>query len=58
MELYLRWLDRHERHHEHEAPPIGLILCSEKDHEQVELLLGIPAKPNAKSGMNPNGVPG
>ena len=38
MELYLRWLDRHERHREHEAPPVGLILCSEKDHEQVELL--------------------
>ena len=38
MELYLRWLDKHERHHDSEASPIGLILCSAKDEEQVELL--------------------
>jgi predicted nuclease of restriction endonuclease-like (RecB) superfamily len=38
MELYLRWLDKHERHHNSEASPIGLILCSAKDEEQVELL--------------------
>lgn len=37
MELYLRWLDRHERQ-AGEAAPIGLILCSEKCEEQVELL--------------------
>jgi predicted nuclease of restriction endonuclease-like (RecB) superfamily len=37
MELYLRWLDRHERQ-EGEAGPIGLILCAESSREQVELL--------------------
>ena len=37
MELYLRWLDRNERREGEEAP-LGLILCSEKDQEQVELL--------------------
>ena len=37
MELYLRWLDKHERKSWEEAP-IGLILCSEKDQEQIELL--------------------
>ena len=38
MELYLRWLDKHERRRENESAPIGLILCSEKNEEQVELL--------------------
>lgn len=37
MELYLRWLDKYDRQ-EGEEPPIGLILCTEKDHEAVELL--------------------
>lgn len=37
MELYLRWLDKHERQ-EGEDPPIGLILCAGKRHEQIELL--------------------
>jgi predicted nuclease of restriction endonuclease-like (RecB) superfamily len=37
MELYLRWLDKHERK-DSEDSPLGLILCSEKDHEQIELL--------------------
>ncbi len=37
MELYLRWLDKYERCHGEEQP-IGLILCSEKDREQIELL--------------------
>ena len=37
MELYLRWLDRHERQ-PHENPPLGLILCADKNEEQVELL--------------------
>lgn len=37
MELYLRWLDRHERAPGEEAP-IGLILCAGADAEQVELL--------------------
>lgn len=38
MELYLRWLDQHERRRETEASPLGLILCSSKDEEQIELL--------------------
>lgn len=37
MELYLKWLDRYERQPGEEAP-IGLILCAESSHEQVELL--------------------
>ncbi|HZT40681.1 MAG TPA: PDDEXK nuclease domain-containing protein [Chthonomonadaceae bacterium] len=37
MELYLRWLDRYERR-PNDEPPIGLILCSQKSHEQIELL--------------------
>jgi len=37
MELYLRWLDRHERQ-PGEEPPIGLILCAGKKSEQIELL--------------------
>lgn len=37
MELYLKWLDRHERQPSEEAP-IGLILCAESSREQVELL--------------------
>lgn len=37
MELYLRWLDKHERAPGEDAP-IGLILCADADAEQVELL--------------------
>jgi predicted nuclease of restriction endonuclease-like (RecB) superfamily len=37
MELYLRWLDKHEREPE-EASPLGIILCTGKKHEQIELL--------------------
>jgi predicted nuclease of restriction endonuclease-like (RecB) superfamily len=37
MELYLRWLDKYERK-DGEDSPIGLILCSEKNQEQIELL--------------------
>lgn len=37
MELYLRWLDKHERT-QGEEPPIGLILCANADKEQVELM--------------------
>lgn len=37
MELYLRWLDRYERQEGEEAP-IGLILCTEADREQVEFM--------------------
>lgn len=37
MELYLRWLDRHERR-AGEEPPLGLILCAGKKQERIELL--------------------
>lgn len=37
MELYLRWLDKHERA-EGEESPLGLILCASADKEQVELM--------------------
>lgn len=37
MELYLRWLDTHERQ-PGEEPPLGIILCAEKRQEQIELL--------------------
>lgn len=37
MELYLRWLDRHERQPGEEAP-MGIILCADKGREQIELL--------------------
>ncbi len=37
MELYLNWLNRHERQEGEEAP-IGLILCTQAGSEQVELL--------------------
>lgn len=37
MELYLRWLNKHERA-AGERAPIGLILCSGKNREQIELL--------------------
>jgi predicted nuclease of restriction endonuclease-like (RecB) superfamily len=37
MELYLRWLHKHERM-EGEEEPLGLILCAGKNDEHVELL--------------------
>jgi predicted nuclease of restriction endonuclease-like (RecB) superfamily len=37
MELYLRWLEKHEMRSGENAP-IGLILCAGKSSEQVELL--------------------
>ena len=37
MELYLKWLDKHEKKQGEESP-IGLILCAEKKQEQIELL--------------------
>lgn len=37
VELYLRWLDKHERMPD-EASPLSLILCAEKSSETVELL--------------------
>lgn len=37
MELYLRWLDKHEREPDEDSP-LGLILCESAGTEQVELL--------------------
>lgn len=37
MELYLRWLAKYEQEPD-EAPPLGIILCSGKKQEQIELL--------------------
>lgn len=37
MELYLRWLAKYEQETD-EAPPLGIILCSGKKQEQIELL--------------------
>jgi predicted nuclease of restriction endonuclease-like (RecB) superfamily len=37
MELYLRWLAKHEQE-AHESEPIGIILCAGKGEEHVELL--------------------
>ncbi|MAC46770.1 MAG: nuclease [Oceanospirillum sp.] len=37
MELYLNWLKKHETE-EGENPPLGIILCSSKKQEQIELL--------------------
>jgi predicted nuclease of restriction endonuclease-like (RecB) superfamily len=37
MELYLRWLEKHETQPGEESP-IGLILCADKGEEQVALL--------------------
>ncbi|NLS10715.1 DUF1016 domain-containing protein [Nesterenkonia sp. MY13] len=37
MDLYLKWLNRHERQPGEETP-LGLILCTEASREQIELL--------------------
>ena len=37
MELYLKWLNKHEKQ-DGEDTPIGLILCAESSKEQIELL--------------------
>jgi len=37
MELYLKWLEKYEME-ESEEKPIGLILCAEGKHQQIELL--------------------
>ncbi len=38
MDLYLSWLKRHEWR-DAENEPVGLILCTSKKHQHVELLL-------------------
>jgi hypothetical protein len=35
--LYLKWLDEYERK-DAEKPPVGLILCPQKQREQIKLL--------------------
>ena len=37
VELYLRWLEKYEQQ-EGENPPIGLILCTDKNEEHVKLM--------------------
>jgi len=37
MELYLRWLEKYEKE-EDENSPLGIILCADKQSEQIELL--------------------
>lgn len=37
MELYLRWLEKHDTE-QNEEQPVGLILCASGNQEQVELL--------------------
>lgn len=37
MELYLRWLEKHERQPA-EKSPLGLVLCTDKSEEHIELL--------------------
>lgn len=37
MELYLRWLAKHEQEAD-ELPPLGIVLCANKKQEQIELL--------------------
>lgn len=36
MEFYLKWLDKNERRGDDDHP-IGIILCTEKDHEQIQV---------------------
>ena len=38
MELYLKWLKRHEMQ-PGEDTPVGLVLCSEGNTEHIELLM-------------------
>jgi hypothetical protein len=37
MELYLRWLEKHEML-PGESPPYGIVLCATASHEHLELL--------------------
>lgn len=37
MEWYLKWLDKHERR-PGEEKPLGIIICADKDQEDVELM--------------------
>jgi predicted nuclease of restriction endonuclease-like (RecB) superfamily len=46
MELYLRWLNQHERR-PGEEPPLGIILCASKSAEQIEVKI-----PNVAIGMS------
>ncbi len=37
MELYLKWLEKYEKEDDEESP-LGIILCADKQSEQIELL--------------------
>ncbi len=37
MELYLKWLEKYEKE-EGEGSPLGIVLCADKQSEQIELL--------------------
>ena len=37
MEWYLKWLDKNEKR-PGEEKPLGIIICSDKDQEDVELM--------------------
>lgn len=37
MEWYLKWLDKHEKK-PGEEKPLGIIICADKDQEDIELL--------------------
>jgi hypothetical protein len=37
MELYLKWLDKYEKR-PNEQNPVGIILCADKDQDEIELL--------------------
>ena len=39
MDLYLSWLKKHEWRQDSENEPVGLILCTSKKRQHVELLL-------------------
>ena len=52
MELYLRYLEKHEQM-EGEATPIGLILCTGKSEEHIELLQLCPRATSAWPTTSP-----
>jgi hypothetical protein len=38
MQMYVNYFDRHQRE-EHEAPTVGIVLCSEKNDAMVKITL-------------------
>jgi predicted nuclease of restriction endonuclease-like (RecB) superfamily len=39
MQMYVNWYDAYQREAEHEAPTIGMVLCSEKNDAMVKITL-------------------